>query len=167
VLGFFGIVIVIGWKNLAFDTFIPQILIVSAGISYALASVFGKKFHKRKIKLTVVAAGQLIMSSFILLLVALLFSEPVAIIPPAETWLAVLGFSAISTTFAYIIYFYLLPRIGANNVILVTVLAPVNAIILGVLFLKEVLLLQHLVGLVVIAIALMIIDKRIFTIFQK
>ena len=48
-----------------------------------------------------------------------------------------LGLALVSTAFAYLIFFRLLARAGATNVVLVTFLVPVSAILLGVLVLDE------------------------------
>ncbi len=52
--------------------------------------------------------------------------------PGAVTWLAVIGLAALSTALAYIVFFQILRRSGATNVMLVTLLVPVTAILLGV-----------------------------------
>ena len=48
--------------------------------------------------------------------------------PGATTWLAVIGLAALSTALAYIVFFQILRRSGATNVMLVTLLIPVTAI---------------------------------------
>ena len=55
--------------------------------------------------------------------------------PGATTWLAVIGLAALSTALAYIVFFQILRRSGATNVMLVTLLIPVTAILLGYLVL--------------------------------
>ena len=53
------------------------------------------------------------------------------------TWLALLGLAALSTALAYIVFFQILRRSGSTNVMLVTLLIPVTAILLGYLVLGE------------------------------
>ena len=77
------------------------------------------------------------------------------------TIMAVLGIAALSTALAYILYFAILKRAGASNLLLVTFLIPVSAIMLGVGFLGETLLMQHIVGMGVIGIGLAVIDGRL------
>lgn len=50
---------------------------------------------------------------------------------------------------------------GATNTILVTLLVPVTALLLGTLVLGEVLALRHVVGMAVIAAGLLLIDGRL------
>ncbi len=50
---------------------------------------------------------------------------------------AVLALALLSTAVAYTIYFRLLAATGPTNVVLVTFLVPITALLLGVLVLKE------------------------------
>ena len=70
------------------------------------------------------------------------------------------GVAALSTALAFIIYFRILATAGATNLLLVTFLIPVSAILLGVLILHEVLLPKHLLGMAMIALGLAAIDGR-------
>ena len=67
---------------------------------------------------------------------------------------------ALSTALAYLIYFRILARAGATNVLLVTFLIPVSAILLGTLVLGERLEPRHLVGMAAIGLGLAAIDGR-------
>ncbi|WP_430475776.1 EamA family transporter [Thalassospira lucentensis] len=81
--------------------------------------------------------------------------------PSTDTILAVFGIAALSTALAYILYFAILKRAGASNLLLVTFLIPVSAILLGVGFLGETLLTQHIAGMGVIGVGLAVIDGRL------
>ena len=70
--------------------------------------------------------------------------------------LAVLGTAA-----AYVIFFRILSTAGAVNVLLVTFLVPIGAIILGVVILKEVVRWQELAGMGLIFVGLIGIDGRV------
>src|SRR5207244_4402646 len=82
-------------------------------------------------------------------------------IPGAATWLAMIGLAALSTALAYIVFFQILRRSGATNVMLVTLLVPVTAILLGYLVLGERVSLREIIGALVIASALLLIDGRV------
>ena len=73
----------------------------------------------------------------------------------ATTWLAVIGLAALSTALAYIVFFQILRRSGATNVMLVTLLIPVTAILLGVLVLGEQISPREIAGALVIGSALL------------
>lgn len=61
---------------------------------------------------------------------------------------------------AYILYFRILASAGATNLLLVTFLIPVTAILLGVLVLGETLLARHALGMLLIGAGLAAIDGR-------
>ncbi len=73
----------------------------------------------------------------------------------------------ISTAFAYIIFFRVLASAGVTNIMLVTFLIPVSAILLGVTFLGEHLQVKHPVGMGLIGLGLAAIDGRILGIMRK
>ncbi|WP_428197300.1 EamA family transporter [Aliivibrio kagoshimensis] len=84
-----------------------------------------------------------------------------AIIAAALSY-AFAGLAIISTAIAYVLYFKILELAGATNVLLVTLLVPVSAILLGRLFLNESLGTIHFVGMLMIAIVLSAIDGRLW-----
>jgi drug/metabolite transporter (DMT)-like permease len=71
------------------------------------------------------------------------------------------GLSAISTSLAYIIYFRVLATAGATNLLLVTFLVPVSAILLGVIILGERPGWNAFGGMALIFLGLMAIDGRL------
>jgi drug/metabolite transporter (DMT)-like permease len=62
-----------------------------------------------------------------------------------------------------VLYFRLIERAGATNALLVTLLVPPVAILLGWLFLGEQLAAQDFAGLALIAVGLAAIDGRLFS----
>jgi drug/metabolite transporter (DMT)-like permease len=81
--------------------------------------------------------------------------------PGLRTWAAVAGLAALSTALAYIVFFQILKRSGATNVMLVTLLIPVTALLLGALLLGEHVSMREVIGALVIASALLVIDGRL------
>ena len=75
--------------------------------------------------------------------------------------------AALSTALAYIVFFQILRRSGATNVMLVTLLIPVTAILLGYLVLGEKISLREIAGALVIGSALLLIDGRVLKFFQR
>ena len=92
--------------------------------------------------------------------VALLFSGTPVITRP-ETWAALFGIGVFSTSFSFLLVYWLLPKVGATNLSLNTFITPISAILLGVLVLDESLLPAHLIGIMVIFIGLVFIDGRL------
>jgi drug/metabolite transporter (DMT)-like permease len=82
--------------------------------------------------------------------------------PSAGIWLAIAGLAFLCTSLAYVLYFTILKRSGATNIVLVTFLVPVSAILLGVVFLSERLGPQHGFGMLAIGLGLAMIDGRVF-----
>jgi len=72
-----------------------------------------------------------------------------------------IALAVFSTALAYIIYFRILASAGATNVMLVTFLVPVSAILLGVAFLNESFTAQALMGMLLIGVGLAAIDGRL------
>jgi drug/metabolite transporter (DMT)-like permease len=99
---------------------------------------------------------------------ALLFDQPWRLpLPGMTTWLAVLGSAGLSTALAYLVFFQVLRRSGATNVTLVTLLLPVTAILLGYFVLGEPISLREILGALVIASALLVIDGRMLKLFSR
>ena len=74
---------------------------------------------------------------------------------------AVLGIAAISTAMAYLLYFRILASAGATNVLLVTFLIPVSALLLGIGVLGEVIHILEYAGMGGIFMGLIVIDGRV------
>ena len=108
-----------------------------------------------------IASGQVTASTVLLLPVALAIDQPWTLpMPHMATIAALVGLAAFSTALAYLIYFRLLATAGATNLLLVTVLSPVSALVLGALFLHEGITASALAGLATIGLGLAAIDGR-------
>jgi drug/metabolite transporter (DMT)-like permease len=101
-------------------------------------------------------------SALLLVPLALIVDGPWQLaLPGWATIASVLGFAALSTALAYVIYFLLLASAGATNLLLVTFLIPVWAILLGALVLHEELAPRHFLGMALIGAGLAAIDGRL------
>jgi len=166
-IGLTGVAAMMGTDVLGGSTrsLLPQLAIVGAAISYAFASVFGRRFSQTPPLLT--AAGQTTASTLILLPLMLAIDMPWRLSPPpVSAWLAVAGLALLCTSLAYILYFTILKRAGATNLVLVTFLVPASAILLGVTFLGENLDSHHMVGMATIALGLALIDGRLLVLLK-
>ncbi len=100
--------------------------------------------------------------------IALLIDRPwLSRSPPIGAWGAIAALALVCTAFAYVLYFKLIDSAGATNALLVTLLVPPIAIMLGALFLGEVLTGAQLLGLAFIAVGLAVIDGRLFAAVRK
>ena len=160
VLGIVGVTIMIGpeaVRELGRHLF-AQIAVLGAALSYALAGIFGRRF--REIPPIVSAAGQVTATTMLMAPIVLVLEPPPALGLSAQTWSAVLGIALLSTALAYVLYFRILASAGATNLLLVTFLIPVSAIVLGGGLLGERLAVQHLAGIALIGLGLAAIDGR-------
>lgn len=168
-VGFAGVIVMIspqlvGQIN---GTVVGQLLVLGAALSYAFSGVFGRRFKSLGVNPTVTATGQLIMSSLLLIPIALIVDQPWRLVAPdLKVILAIVGLAILSTSLAYIIFFEILQRAGASNLLLVTFLIPVTAILLGVLVLNEALFMEQLAGMLILAAGLLVIDGRVLRLFQ-
>jgi len=165
-LGFGGVALMMG-AGLGDGTVWAQMACIAAAFSYAVSSVWGRRFRRMGLAPMSTAFGQVTVSSLILLPLVLLVDQPWTLPMPSGTVLAaLLGMAVLSTALAYGLYFGLISSAGAVNASLVTFLIPVSAIGLGVLVLGEVLLPRHLMGMVLIAAGLTVIDGRLLRKFN-
>jgi drug/metabolite transporter (DMT)-like permease len=81
--------------------------------------------------------------------------------PSSAAWAAFAGIALLSTALAYILYFRILAAAGATNLLLVTFLLPISALLLGWLFLGEHVAPTALIGMGVIGLGLACIDGRL------
>ena len=137
-----------------------EIACLAAALSYAFAGIYGRRFKALGVQPLQAAAGQLTASA-ILILPIMLLVEPAWTAPSAVTWGAVAGLALLPTALAYVIYFRILAAAGATNLLLVTFLIPVTAILLGAAFLGERLEPRHFAGMALIGVGLAAIDGRI------
>lgn len=162
-IGFFGVVLMIGPDALrGLDANVmAQIAVLAAALAYAFAGVYGRRFRSMGVAPLVTATGQVTASSLLLIPLALAVDRPWTLsMPSPEVWGALIGLAVFSTAVAYILYFRILATAGATNVLLVTFLIPVSAILLGTVFLREHLALEHFVGMGLIGLGLAAIDGR-------
>jgi drug/metabolite transporter (DMT)-like permease len=89
----------------------------------------------------------------------LVHGRPVITLP--ETWAALAGIGLISTSFGFLVLYWLLPRVGATQMSLNTFITPISAILLGVLVLDERFESTHVLGVVVIFAGLVVMDGRL------
>lgn len=162
-IGFVGVAVLIGTAvlhdlgvNVA-----AQIACLGAALLYAFAGIFGRRFREMGVSPMATATGQVIASSLILLPMVLIIDQPWTLpFPGPAAIVALIAAAAISTALAYVLYFRILATAGATNLLLVTFLIPVTAILLGALFLGEVLLPRHFAGMALIGLGLAAIDGR-------
>jgi drug/metabolite transporter (DMT)-like permease len=163
VAGLIGVIILRG-QDLGSTTGqgVGILLCLAGAFSYGLAALFARRRLSDSPPLAT-ATFQLLASSLMMTVIVAVFERPWRLpMPGATTWLAMIGLAALSTALAYIVFFQILRRSGSTNVMLVTLLIPVTAILLGHLVLGESISLRQMIGALVIGSALLLIDGRVF-----
>lgn len=137
------------------------LLCLAGAFSYGLSALVARRRLSNSPPLAT-ATFQLLASTVMMVAVAGFVERPWQLpMPAASTWFAVIGLAALSTALAYIVFFQILRRSGATNVMLVTLLIPVTAILLGYLVLGEQISPREILGALVIGSALLLIDGRV------
>jgi drug/metabolite transporter (DMT)-like permease len=159
--GLTGVAVMIGpdaLSGLGADV-LAQAGVLGAALSYAFAGIYGRRF--RGTPPLVTAAGQVTASSVMLLPVTLLADRPWSLPAPGLlSAAAVCGLALLCTALAYVIYFRILSAAGATNLLLVTFLIPVSALLLGGLVLGERLLPRQFGGMALIGCGLALTSLR-------
>jgi drug/metabolite transporter (DMT)-like permease len=168
VAGLVGVIILHG-EGVGFETGqgIGILLCLAAALSYGLSALLARRVLSNAPPLGT-ATFQMLASAAMMIVVAGVVERPWRLpMPGAATWLAVIGLAALSTAMAYIVFFQILRRSGATNVMLVTLLIPVTAILLGYLVLGERMSPREIAGALVIGSALLLIDGRVLELFRR
>ena len=170
VVGFAGVAVMIGadaLRGLGVNL-LAQLACLAATLSYAFSGVFGRRFKALGQPAIVTAAGQLTASTAMILPICLLIDRPWTLpMPSGGVLVAVLAFALFSTALAYILFFRILASAGPTNLMLVTFLIPVSAILVGWLFLGERLEPKHFVGMALIGLGLAAIDGRVLGLLRR
>jgi drug/metabolite transporter (DMT)-like permease len=162
--GIAGVALLAGPAALAGGTEVLGILLcLGACLSYGFASVWSRRIRAAGLAPLPAAAGQCLVATLIMAPLALAVDQPWRLAPGAASLAALLVLGLLATGLAYALFFALIAGAGATNAVLVTLLVPVTALLLGTLALDEVLAPRHLAGMAVIGAGLLLIDGRLFT----
>ncbi len=148
---------------------------LGATVCYALTLNYARRF--KNVDSTVTASASLTGAALVSIPVALLWPTisglfagsfgmggvfiDIPVITRIETWGALFGIGVFSTSFSFLLVYWLLPKVGATNLSLNTFITPISAILLGVLVLHERFQAVHIIGIFVIFLGLVFIDGRL------
>ena len=146
---------------------LAQLAILGATLSYAFAGVWGKTALAGQLPL-MNALGMLIGSTVLMIPIVLVFDGRPNLALSLGVWGALIGMVVLSTALAYFLYFAILVRAGAANLLLVTLLIPPVAIGLGAVFLDERIGIEAWIGFAIIGLGFAVTDGRLLPfLFQK
>ena len=163
-VGFAGVAVLIGPAALAGAgaNVLAQLACIAAAITYAFSGVYGRRIRRMGMAPLVATTGMVTASTVLLIPIALIVDRPWTLAAPSLVASgAIFGIAVLSTALAYLLYFRILATAGATNLMLVTFLIPVSAILLGALVLGERLAPQHFLGMALIGVGLAAIDGRL------
>jgi drug/metabolite transporter (DMT)-like permease len=169
-LGFIGVITMVGPSVLSDlgNSALAQLACLTASLTYALAAVWARRFKRQGISPLSVTTGQLTAGAAMMLPVSFIVDRPWTLgVPPVGAIAAIATLALLCTAFAYVLYFRLIETSGATNAMLVTLIVPPVAILLGGLFLGETLAPQDFAGLALIAVGLAAIDGRLLTLLSR
>ncbi|MCI2398408.1 DMT family transporter [Aliiroseovarius subalbicans] len=167
-IGFLGVAVTIGVENmLRFDPrSLAQLAAVTATLSYAFAGVWAKK-RLSHLPPQVAAMGMLTGSTLIMLPAAWALDGPLPMALSLTTWAAIAYYAIVATALAYLLYYSILKKAGSGNLMLVTLLIPPVAIVLGGWLRAETLPPNAFAGLGVLALGLIVLDGRLLSRFRR
>lgn len=162
--GLAGVALLVGPDLLIVDAGLwGQVACLGAALSYAFAGIYGRRFRTMGIAPLDAAAGQVTASTVLILPIMLIVEQPWTLpaAPSPAVMAALASLALLSTALAYVLYFKILAAAGATNLLLVTFLIPLTAILLGSLVLGESLLWRQFAGMALVGIGLALVDGRI------
>lgn len=159
--GFLGVIILMlpnvhdGWTQ----GLIGMGACLLATVFYAFTAVFARK-HTVGLPPQLQAFLQLTIGSAIIW-IAVFATQGVPALPTHPlTWVALLWLGLLGSCIAYIMYYYLLHKIGPTRVSTTTYISPLVGVLLGILFLGEPFYWQSFVGAVLILSGIFIVNLK-------
>ncbi len=159
-LGFLGVSITIGLRQFANlnPSNLGQLAILAGTLSYAFAAIWARSYMSA-LPPQVAAAGMLTGSAILMTPILLIVDGVPSFALPLETWLAIAYYALLATAGAYLLYYRVLQQAGSGNVLLVTLIIPPIAILMGALVRDEALPSRAFIGFAVLAIGLLILSR--------
>lgn len=160
IFGFIGILIlaVPEIQNGSQSEFWAILFTLCAPICYGIGLNYVRRFNQ--LDPSLVAALGLTGATVFIGPLAIL-SEGVPVITHMETYGAMAMIGIVLTSATFIVFYWLLPKVGATNISTITFIAPVSAVFLGVYFLGEEIHINHVLGMVAIFCGMLMIDGRL------
>lgn len=162
IVGLFGVAVVVGASLLEgwSGSVAAKLALVTAALLYAVGAIYSKRLARHPP--LVISTLQMTCGAIIMVPAMLIFDQPWTQALPSNGAIAALLATAIfGSALASYTYFQVFRRAGAVNTMLVTLLVPVTPIIIGAILFGERLLLREIIGALIIAGALLIIDGRL------
>lgn len=162
VLGLLGVAVL---RGVDFASLNQQTLGILACLGASASYGVGSLWQKMRLMGTppvTTATGQLLCSTAFMAALSLAYSNPSLLMTTsAGTWAALIGLAAVSTSFAYLLFFKIITRSGPMAANLVTMMIPISAITMAALWLGERITAQEVAGALLIGLGLIVYDGRL------
>ncbi len=160
VVGFLGVIVLFlpDLRNGIQIEFWGELAVVVAAASYGLATVIAHKFMDG-VSHVVAATGQLTSAALFMIPLSLVFDNPLSLRPSLLAVGSLLVLTLVGTSFAYILYYWLIEHTGATRTSLVTYLIPITGIFWGAALLGEVIEWEAVVGLLLIIVGIGFVNR--------
>ena len=160
-IGFLGLIVLIGPGALQGlgDHVTGQLAVFAAALCYAFTTLFARKYAR--LPALVMATGSMLIGTVIITITAFIFEAPLQSGLTADrSMLAALYLGLFPTALATLIYFYLVPKIGAARMSQVNFVVPVAGALIGVVALNETLTPNMVIALALILTAVFLVTYR-------
>lgn len=156
-LGIAGVAVLVGWEPAALTpVFLWSVAaMLAAALCYAFGGVFAKKYLADAPAPTLALGQQLAAGAWLLL--PALWQRPAHVPAMSAIW-ALVALSVVCTAGAYLLYFYLIARVGPIKTYTVTYLIPLFGMLWGAAFLGETLSRGMFAGLALILASLALVN---------
>lgn len=168
-LGFVGLLVLVLPNILSgLEATQAGIIAVTIGtVSYGVAIVYAKK-HLKNAPSMHAPSAQLLGATVYLVPLSLIIESPANLMD--VSWQAigsVLVLAVFGTAIAFVIYYKILERTSASYLSLVTYLMPIYGVILGVLFMNEIISIEMIGGMLLILAGILVVNYKRTVIVTK
>ena len=166
-IGLFGIIIAVGYESFLtiYDESYGKFLILLATVSYSFAGIWAK-LKLSDVPPLISATGMLTFSTVILSpFAAIYFNDDLINLNFPIIFYSIM-FAVLCSVIAYFLYFKILEKTGAGNLLICTIIIPPASIILNSLILGQVISISELIGLMIIILGLIVLDGRYRKLFM-
>ena len=162
ILGFIGLIVLVLPNIMSgLEATRAGIIAVTIGaVSYGVALVYSKK-HLKDAPSMHAPSAQLLGASIYLIPLSFIVDSPTSLIH--VSWQAigsVLILAVFGTAIAFILYYKILEKTSASYLSLVTYLMPIYGVVLGVLFMNEMISIEMISGMVLILAGIMVVNFK-------
>ena len=160
-IGMTGLIVLVGPEAVkGFGLHITgQLAILGAALCYAFTTLYVRKYAC--LPALVMAAGSMLIGTIAIVTSAIIIENPLqAPLPSSQSIVAVIYLGLFPTALATLIYFYLVPRLGAARMSQVNFVVPVAGTFLGVVFLGEPFSAKMIAALLMILAAVYLVSRK-------